>query len=75
MESCYIDSPEKMIDCEIKGGVIRKADIGRNAIVSKETEEVKGFNEIRQSRFISDNRLKDLNNKISKMKFKNQNYQ
>lgn len=74
LESCYIDSPRKMINCEVKGGVIRKADIGSSAEISKETEEVKDFNEIRQSRFISDSRLKDLNDPLSRIKFKNQNY-
>jgi hypothetical protein len=74
LDSCYIDCERKIIDCEIKGGVIRKADIGRNAQISKETEEVKGFNEIRQSRFITDNRLKDLNDPKRKINFKNQNY-
>jgi len=71
---CYIDSPEKMIDCEITGGVLRKGDIGRNAEVSKETEKAKDFNEIRKGRFITDSRLKNLNDPISRMKFKNQNY-
>jgi len=71
---CYIDSPEKMIDCEITGGVLRKCDIGRNADVSKETEKAKDFNEIRKGRFITDSRLKNLNDPISRIKFKNQNY-
>lgn len=71
---CYIDSPEKMVDCEITGGVLRKGDIGRNAEVSKETEKAKDFNEIRKGRFITDSRLKNLNDPISRMKFKNQNY-
>lgn len=71
---CYVDCPEKMIDCEITGGVLRKADIGRNAQVSKETEKAKDFNEIRKSRFITDSRLKNLNDPISRIKFKNQNY-
>jgi hypothetical protein len=71
---CYIDSPEKMIDCEITGGVLRKGDIGRNADVSKETEKAKDFNEIRKGRFITDSRLKNLNDPISRIKFKNQNY-
>jgi hypothetical protein len=74
LEGCYIDSPTKKIDCSIKGGVIRKADLGRNADVSKETEKVKDFNEIRQSRFITDSRLKDLNDPLKRIKFKNINY-
>jgi uncharacterized protein YjbI with pentapeptide repeats len=71
---CYIDCPEKMIDCEVTGGVLRKADLGRNAQVSKETEKAKDFNEIRNGRFITDSRLKNLNDPISRIKFKNQNY-
>lgn len=71
---CYIDCPEKMVDCEIIGGVLRKGDLGRNAQVSKETERTKDFNEIRSGRFITDSRLKDLNDHISRIKFKNQNY-
>lgn len=74
LDSCYIDSPQKIIDCEVNGGIIRKCDIGRNAQISKETEEVKGFNDIRQSRFITDSRLKNLNDSPSNSKFKNQNY-
>ncbi len=74
LESCFIDSPRKMIDCEVKGGVLRKADLGRNSQVSEDTEKVKDFNEIRQSRFITDSRLKDLNDPLSKIRFKNQNY-
>lgn len=74
LDSCYIDSPRKMINCEVKGGVIRKADMGSSAQVSKETEEVKGFSDIRQSRFITDSRLKNLNDPLNRIKFKNQNY-
>ena len=74
LDSCYIDSPRKMINCEVSGGVIRKADIGSNAQISKETEEVKGFSDIRQSRFITDSRLKNLNDPINRINFKNQNY-
>ncbi len=74
INDCFIDSPRKMIDCEVNGGVLRKADLGRNAVVSDTTEKVKDFNEIRQSRFVTDSRLKDLNNPVYRIKFKNQNY-
>jgi hypothetical protein len=74
LDSCYIDCPRKMINCEVNGGVIRKADLGSSANVSKETEEVKGFSDIRQSRFITDSRLKNLNDPIRRIIFKNQNY-
>jgi len=33
--------------------VIRKADLGRNAKVSEETEKVKDFEEVRRERFIA----------------------
>jgi hypothetical protein len=74
LENCYIDCPQQMVDCEVKGGVLRKADLGRNSLISEQTEKVKDFNEIRTSRFISDSRLKNLNNPITKIKFKNINY-
>ena len=74
IDSSYIDSPQKMIDCTVKGGVLRKGDLGRNAEVSKETERVKDFNDIRKGRFIADSRLKNLNDNINKTRFKNQNY-
>jgi hypothetical protein len=74
LDNCYIDSPGKKIDCEVKGGIIRKADLGRNAEVSKETEKVNDFNELRMTRFITDSRLKDLNDPSKKINFKNSNY-
>ncbi len=73
IENCYIDSPGKKIDCEVKGGVIRKADLGRNAEVSKETEMVKDWNELRLQRFVTDSRLKDLNDPTRRITFKNLN--
>lgn len=74
LENCYIDCPQQMVDCEVKGGVLRKADLGRNSLISEQTEKVKDFNEIRTTRFISDSRLKNLNDPIAKIKFKNINY-
>lgn len=74
LENCYIDCPQQMVDCEVKGGVLRKADLGRNSLISEQTEKVKDFNEIRTTRFIADSRLKNLNDPISKIKFKNINY-
>ena len=74
LQNCYIDSPGKKIDCDVKGGVIRKADLGRNADVSKETEKVNDFNELRMTRFITDSRLKDLNDPSKNINFKNSNY-
>jgi len=74
LENCYIDCPQQMVDCEVKGGVLRKADLGRNSLISEQTEKVKDFNEIRTTRFIADSRLKNLNDPITKIKFKNINY-
>jgi len=74
LENCYIDCPQQMVDCEVKGGVLRKADLGRNSLISEQTEKVKDFNEIRTGRFITDSRLKNLNDPIAKIKFKNINY-
>ena len=74
LENCYIDCPQQMVDCEVKGGVLRKADLGRNSLISEQTEKVKDFNEIRTTRFISDSRLKNLNDPIAKIKFRNINY-
>lgn len=74
LEECYIDCAGKSVDCNIKGGVIRKADLGRNANVSKETEEVKDFDDIRKARFVSDSRLKDLNTIYKPQSFKDQNW-
>ena len=74
LEECYIDCAGKAIDCNIKGGVIRKADLGRNANVSKETEEVKDFDDIRKARFVSDSRLKDVNTIYKPQTFRDQNW-
>jgi hypothetical protein len=74
LEECYIDCAGKSIDCNVKGGVIRKADLGRNAKVSKETEEVKDFEDIRKARFVSDSRLKDSNTLYKLQSFKDQNW-
>jgi hypothetical protein len=74
MEDCYIDCAGKIVDCDITGGVIRKADLGRNAKVSDETEKVKDFEDIRAQRFISDSRLKDVNVHFQPQKFRDQNW-
>jgi hypothetical protein len=74
LDECYIDCEDKIIDCDIKGGVIRKADLGRNSKVSDETEKVKDFEEVRQQRFISDSRLKDVNVHFKPQKFRDQNW-
>ena len=74
LDECYIDCEDKIIDCDIKGGVVRKADLGRNAKVSEETEKLKDFEEVRQERFITDSRLKDVNVHFKPQKFRDQNW-
>ena len=74
LDDCYIDCAEKIVDCDISGGVIRKADLGRNAKVSEETEKVKDFEDVRAQRFISDSRLKDVNVHFKPQKFRDQNW-
>lgn len=74
LEECYIDCQDKILDCEIKGGVIRKADLGRNSKVSDSTEKVKDFDEVRNSRFVTDSRLKDVNVYSKPQKFRDQNW-
>jgi hypothetical protein len=42
--------------------------------VSEQTQKVKDFNDIRNNRFITDSRLKNLNDPVKKIRFKNINY-
>lgn len=74
LEDCYIDCENKIVDCSIKGGVIRKADLGRNSNVSDDTEKVKDFEDVRKDRFITDSRLKDVNVYHQAQKFRDQNW-
>lgn len=74
LEDCYIDCENKIVDCSIKGGVIRKADLGRNSQVGDDTEKVKDFEEVRKERFISDSRLKDVNVYHKPQQFRDQNW-
>ena len=74
LEDCYIDCENKIVDCSIKGGVIRKADLGRNSNVSDDTEKVKDFEDVRKDRFITDSRLKDVNVYHQVQKFRDQNW-
>ena len=73
LTSCFINSPGKSLDCEIEGGVIRAGNTAKNAVVSKSTELVKGWSEERNSRFVTDSRLKNLNKEYRDIIFKNKN--
>ena len=74
LNDCFIDCEGKNINCKIKGGVIRAGNLGENSEVSEETYKVKAWEDIRNSRFVTDSRLKDLNDKYSMPRFGNMNY-
>jgi hypothetical protein len=74
LEDCFIDCAGKSINCKIKEGVLRAGEIGENADISKETLKVKGFEDLRKERFVTDNRLKDLNNRYNNPRFGNMNF-
>ena len=73
LTNCFINSPGKSLDCEIDGGVIRAGNTAKNAEISKSTELVKGWSEERNSRFVTDTRLKNLNKEYRDIIFKNKN--
>jgi hypothetical protein len=74
LEDCFIDCAGKSINCKIKDGVLRAGEIGENADISKETLKVKGFEDLRKERFVTDSRLKDLNNRYNNPRFGNMNF-
>jgi len=74
LEDCFIDCAGKSINCKIKEGVLRAGEIGENADISKETLKVKGFEDLRKERFVTDSRLKDLNNRYNNPRFGNMNF-
>jgi hypothetical protein len=74
LNDCFIDCEGKNINCKIEGGVIRAGNLGENSEVSEETYKVKAWEDIRNSRFVTDSRLKDLNDKYSMPRFGNMNY-
>jgi len=71
----FIDCENKNINCKIKGGVIRAGNIGENAEISEDTHKVKSFSDKRNSRFVTDSRLKDVNDKYYNPKFGNMNFE
>jgi hypothetical protein len=74
MDDCFIDCEGKSINCKIVGGVLRAGNIGENADLSKDTLKVKGWEDLRKQRFVTDKRLKDLNDKYTDPRFGNMNY-
>lgn len=74
LEDCFIDCIGKNINCKINGGVLRGGNIGENAQISRETLKVKGWDELRKERFISDKRLKNLNDKYPNWRFGDMNF-
>ena len=64
----------KALIAKIKEGVLRAGDIGENAEVSKETLKVKGWEDFRKERFVTDKRLKDLNDRYNNPRFGNMNF-
>lgn len=71
---CFVDCKGKNVNCKMEGGVLRSGNVGDYAEISKETLKVKGFNEIRSQRFVTDSRLKNLNPDYKKSKFGNLNF-
>jgi hypothetical protein len=74
LKDCFIDCEGKNINCKIEGGVIRAGNLGENSEVSEDTYKVKAWEDIRNTRFVTDSRLKDLNDKYSIPRFGNMNY-
>jgi hypothetical protein len=74
LKDCYINCEQKAINCEIAGGVLRAGILGEYAELNKDTKKVKGWNEVRNERFITDKRLQDLNDKYRGAKFGDMNY-
>ena len=74
LKDCFVDCKGKNINCKMEGGVLRDGNVGDYAQISKETVKVKGFNDIRNERFVTDSRLKNLNFDYKRPKFGNLNY-
>jgi hypothetical protein len=56
------------------GGVFRGGILGDNSDVSKETMKVKAPEDVRMTRFVTDSRLKNLNDQYGGSRFGNMNY-
>ena len=74
LKDCFIDCENKNINCKIIGGVFRGGILGDNSDVSKETMKVKAPEDVRMTRFVTDSRLKNLNDQYGGSRFGNMNY-
>jgi hypothetical protein len=74
LDNCYINCKEKSINCKIVGGVFVDGILGDFSEVSKETQKTKNWNVIRSERFVTDKRLKNLNDDYKNPKFGDINY-
>lgn len=74
LKDCFIDCEGKNLNCKIEGGVLRGGTVGEYAEIADDTMKVKGWDELRKQRFITDKRLKDLNDQYHIPKFKNMNF-
>ena len=74
LTDCFIDCKGKNVNCKTIGGVLRDGNIGEYAEIGKDTIKVRGFNDLRNERFVTDSRLKDLNPDYRRSKFGNLNY-
>ena len=74
LTDCFIDCKGKNVNCKTIGGVLRGGNIGDYAEIGKDTIKVRGFNDLRNERFVTDSRLKDLNPDYRRSKFGNLNY-
>jgi hypothetical protein len=72
LDDCYVSADQKIIDCEMKGGILRKANLGRNARLDEKVRKV--ISPDNSKKFISDSRLKDVNAEYSKPKFGDLNW-
>lgn len=74
LDNCYINCRDKSVNCKIKGGVFVDGIVGDFTEMSKETQKAKNWNVIRSERFVTDKRLKNLNDEYKNPKFGNINY-
>jgi hypothetical protein len=74
LKDCFIDCENKNVNGKIIGGIFRAGNLGENSELSKETIKIKAPEDIRKVRFVTDSRLKDINDKFPNSRFGNMNY-